>query len=276
LKTKALQEFRRKLRADEPVFGLWSTLPSPSVTEIAVAADLDWVVIDAEHGSFDWSTIERHIRATVRSSTVLIVRVSELNISLFKRSLDIGADGVSAPFINTAGEVRRAVDYALYPPKGIRAVGGDRATGWGECLAAHVAEANDNVLVLPNLETLEAARNLDQMLEVAGVDTYFFGPADFSASAGYAGQWQGPGVAEALLNMKDSIRSAGKHCGVIAGNPEDICLRIKQGFRMIGIGSDSGLLIKGLRQTLLSVGRETALTPSLNPAKQSERSDREQ
>jgi 2-keto-3-deoxy-L-rhamnonate aldolase RhmA len=276
LKTKALQEFRRKLRADEPVFGLWSTLPSPSVTEIAVAAGLDWVAIDAEHGSFDWSTIEGHIRATVRSATVLIVRVSELNISLFKRSLDIGADGVSAPFINTAADVRRAVDYALYPPKGIRAVGGDRATGWGQCLATHVAEANDNVLVLPNLETLEASRNLDQMLEVPGVDTYFFGPADFSASAGYAGQWQGPGVAEALLDMKDRIRAAGKHCGVIAGSHEDVCLRIKQGFRMIGIGSDSGLLIKGLRQTLLSVGRETALTTALTPARQSEGSEREQ
>jgi 2-keto-3-deoxy-L-rhamnonate aldolase RhmA len=272
LKTKALQEFRRKLRADEPVFGLWSTLPSPSVTEIAVAAGLDWVAIDAEHGSFDWLTIERHVRATVRSSTVLIVRVSELNSSLFKRSLDIGADGVSAPFISTDADVRRAVDYALYPPKGVRAVGGDRATVWGQCLAMHVAEANDNVLVLPNLETLEAARNLDEMLKVPGVDTYFFGPADFSASAGYAGQWQGPGVAEALLNMKDRIRSAGKQCGIIASSQEDISLRIKQGFRMIGIGSDSGLLIKGLRQTLLSVGRETALTTSLNH----ERSDREQ
>lgn len=249
-------------------------MPSPDITALAVASGLDWVAIDAEHGSFDWSVIEKHIRATVRSSTVLIVRVSELNISLFKRALDIGADGVSAPFINTVGDVRRAVDYSLYPPKGIRAVGGDRATGWGQCLSAHVAEANDNVLILPNLETIEAAKNLDQILEVSGVHTYFFGPADFSASAGYAGQWQGPGVAEALLEMKDRIRAAGKHCGVIASSPEDICLRLKQGFRMIGIGSDSGLLIKGLRQTLQSIGRETALTTSLNPAEQYERSDR--
>jgi 2-keto-3-deoxy-L-rhamnonate aldolase RhmA len=265
LKTEALQEFRRKLQADKPVFGLWSTLPSPTITAIAVEAGLDWVAIDAEHGSFDWATIERHIRATVRSSTLLIVRVSELNSSLFKRSLDIGADGVSAPFISTAADVRQAVDYALYPPKGIRAVGGDRATGWAQCLATHVVEANDNVLILPNLETVEASRNLDQMLEVPGVDTYFFGPADFSASAGYPGQWQGPGVAEALLDMKDRIRAAGKHCGIIAGSPEDVCLRLKQGFRMIAVGSDSGLLIKGLRQSLLSIGRDTALTTSLIP-----------
>lgn len=232
---------------------------------MAVATSLDWVAIDAEHGSFDWAVIEKHIRTTVRSSTVLIVRVSELNISLFKRSLDIGADGVSVPFINTAEDARRAADYALYPPKGLRAVGGDRATVWGQCLAAHVAEANDNVLVLPNLETIEAFKNLDQILKVPGIDTYFFGPADFSSSAGYAGQWQGPGVAEALLEMKDRIRAAGKHCGVIASSPEDVSLRIKQGFRMIGIGADSGLLIKGLQQTLQSVGRDAGLTTSLIP-----------
>jgi 2-keto-3-deoxy-L-rhamnonate aldolase RhmA len=266
LKANALQAFRRKLRADEPVYGLWSTLPSPSITAMAVASGLDWVAIDAEHGSFDWRTIEGHIRAAVRSSTVLIVRVSELNISLFKRTLDIGADGVAVPFINTAEQMGRAVAYAQYPPRGVRAVGGDRATCWGQCFAEHVAEANENVLVLPNIETVDAAKNLGEILKVPGVDAYFFGPADFSASAGFAGQWEGPGVARALLDMKDRIRAAGKQCGVIASSPEDLSLRREQGFRMIGIGVDSGLLIRGLRRTLASVGRETRLTPSLTPA----------
>ncbi len=170
------------------------------------------------------------------------------------------------PFISTADEMGRAVDYVQYPPRGLRAVGGDRATGWGQCFAEHVVEANDNVLVLPNLETVEAAKNIEQILEVPWVDVYFFGPADFSASAGYAGQWQGPGVAEALLGMKDKIRAAGRHCGVIAVSPEDLRLRREQGFRMIGIGVDSGLLIRGLRQQLASIGREARLTPSLTPA----------
>jgi 2-keto-3-deoxy-L-rhamnonate aldolase RhmA len=265
LKANALKAFRQKLKSDEPVYGLWSTLPSPSITEMAVASGLDWVAIDAEHGSFDWRTIEGHVRATVRSSTVLLVRVSELNISLFKRSLDIGADGVAVPFISTADQMRRAVEYVQFPPRGLRAVGGDRATGWGQCFGAHVVEANDNVLVLPNLETVEAARNIDQILEVPGVDVYFFGPADFSASAGYAGQWEGPGVAQALLGMKDRIRAAGKHCGIIATSPDDLHLRREQGFRMIGVGVDSGLLIRGLRRSMASIGRETYLTPSLTP-----------
>jgi 2-keto-3-deoxy-L-rhamnonate aldolase RhmA len=266
VKIKALRAFRNKLHADQPVYGIWSTLPSPDITEMAVASGLDWVAIDAEHGSFDWRTIEAHIRATVRSSTVLLIRVSELNISLFKRSLDIGADGVAVPFISTADQMRRAVAYAQFPPRGLRAVGGDRATGWGQCFAEHVAEADDNVLVLPNLETIEAASNLDQILEVPGTDVYFFGPADFSASAGHAGHWEGPGVAAALLAMKDRIRAAGKHCGIIATSVEDLHRRREQGFRMIGIGVDSGLLIRGLRRRLIMMGRDSALTASLVPA----------
>ena len=265
MKVKALQALRSKLKADEPIFGLWSTLPSPRITEVAVEMGLDWVAIDAEHGPFDWSMIERHVRATVRSSTVLIVRVSELHISLVKRSLDIGADGVSIPFVSTAEDARTTASFCFYPPDGVRAVGGDRATVWGQCTSAHVSEANENVLVLPNLETVEAARNLDQILRVPGIDTYFFGPADLSASAGYPGQWQGPGVSELLLGMKDQIRAAGKHCGLIASTVQEIELRLQQGFRIIAMGSDSGLMIRNLRETLQSVGRAVTLTTSLEP-----------
>jgi 2-keto-3-deoxy-L-rhamnonate aldolase RhmA len=265
MKSTALKAFRAKLRADEPVYGLWSTLASPSITEMAVDARLDWVAIDAEHGSFDWYDVECHVRAASRSDTVLFLRVAQLDIGLFKRALDIGADAVAVPFISTADDMRRAVSYANYPPRGVRAVGGDRATVWGACFAEHVAEANENVLVLPNLETLEAARNIDAICAVPGGEVFFFGPADFSASAGHAGQWEGPGVADQLLTMKDRIRLSGKHAGVIARSAEDLLLRREQGFRMIGIGVDSGLLMRGLRRVLASVGRNVKLTTSLIP-----------
>lgn len=265
MKATALQKFREKLLADQPVYGLWTTLTSPAITAMAVDAGLDWVAIDAEHGSFDWHDIERHVRAAVRSDTVLLVRVAELNIGLFKRSLDIGADGVAVPFISTGDDLRRALAYVQYPPRGLRAVGGDRATCWGQCFAEHVAEADQNVLLLPNLETLEAARNIDRMLAVPGAEVFFFGPADFSASAGHAGEWEGPGVAEALLEMKDRVRAAGKHCGIIARGPEDLLLRREQGFRMLGIGVDSGLLLRGLHRALSSLGRPSKMKPSFVP-----------
>ena len=97
MKFTALTALRRKLADRIPVFGIWITLESPSITEMAVALGLDWVVIDAEHGHLDWKEILEHIRATVRSDTVALVRLAELNAGLVKRVLDIGADGVVIP-----------------------------------------------------------------------------------------------------------------------------------------------------------------------------------
>src|SRR5262245_45158367 len=120
MKTAALQAFRRKLAANTPVFGLWVTLESPSVTEIAVALGLDWVVIDAEHGHLDWKELIDHLRATVRSNTVALVRIATLDSGLIKRALDIGADGIVIPWVESADQFRQAVSFARYPPEGVR------------------------------------------------------------------------------------------------------------------------------------------------------------
>src|SRR3954468_8822750 len=109
MKTPAIRKLRQKLAANQPVFGLWVTLESPSITEMAVALGLDWVVIDAEHGPLDWTDITNHLRAAVRSDTVALVRVAELNGGLIKRALDVGADGVVVPWVESAEELARAV-----------------------------------------------------------------------------------------------------------------------------------------------------------------------
>src|SRR5687767_14500515 len=99
MNVRGIQRFRSRLRAGEPVYGLWVTLESPSITEIAVAMGLDWVVVDAEHGHLDWGDIAAHVRATVRSDVVTLVRIAERNTALTKRVLDIGADGIVVPWI---------------------------------------------------------------------------------------------------------------------------------------------------------------------------------
>src|SRR5688572_10271185 len=137
MKTAAIRSFRRKLAADEPVFGLWVTLEAPSITEMAVAAGLDWVVIDAEHGHLDWKEIVEHLRATVRSDTVALVRNTELNVGLIKRALDIGADGIIIPWVESAEQLEQAVRFARFPLEGVRGIGAERATAWGSCMAEH-------------------------------------------------------------------------------------------------------------------------------------------
>ncbi len=265
MKADALDQFRRKLAANKPLFGIWVTLESASVTEMAVASGLDWVVIDAEHGHLDWQDIVQHIRATVRSQTVALVRIAEHNSSLVKRVLDIGADGVVVPWVESAQQLTELLKMAQYPPAGIRGIGGERATAWGQALAEHVAESDSRVLVVPILESVTAYESIDQLVEVEGSELFYFGPADFSATAGYAGQWEGPGVAEMILEMKDKILAAGKHCGLVTTSLDDMDQRLAAGFQVLAAGMDSSLLLSRLQQILTHVGRQQDLHPNLSP-----------
>jgi 2-dehydro-3-deoxyglucarate aldolase/4-hydroxy-2-oxoheptanedioate aldolase len=265
MKTSAIRRLRSKLAVNEPVYGLWVTLESPSITEIAVALGLDWVVIDAEHGHLDWKEIVEHLRATVRSDTVALVRIAELNGGLIKRALDIGADGIVIPWIETAEQLKQAVAFSRYPTEGVRGIGAERATGWGHALVEHAAEANEHVLVVPIIETVATARQVPLMCQVDGVELFWFGPADYSSTAGYRGQWEGPGIAEQILKLKETIRRAGKHCGTIATSIDNLHERRTQGFSAIGLGMDTGLLLRSLKSSLAAVGRDAPIRASLTP-----------
>ena len=266
MKVKALQILRQKLNQNEPIYGLWVTLESASITEMAVALGLDWVVIDAEHGHLDWKDINSHIRAALRSDTVVLVRIAERSTILSKRALDIGADGIMIPWMEKVEEVEEAVRDCRYPPEGRRGIGGERATAWGQCLSEHAAEANENVLIVPLIESIAAIPNVATMCEVDGIDLFFFGPADFSSTAGFRGQWEGPGVAEQILSLKDTINAAGKHCGVVSTSNQNLTDRLDQGFRMLALGTDSGLLLRSLHQSLQEVDRDRLPATSLDPA----------
>src|SRR5581483_6746466 len=256
MNTAATGKLRKKLAADEPAIGLWITLEAPTITEIAVALGLDWVVIDAEHGHLDWKEIVEHLRCVARSETVALVRIAELNAGLVKRALDIGADGVVIPWVETAEQLRQAVSFARYPLEGVRGIGAERATAWGQALVEHTAEANQHVLVVPIIETVRTAGNVPAMCQVEGTECFLFGPADYSSTAGHRGQWEGPGVAEQILALKDVIRRAGKHCGLLATSHQDLHQRLEQGFRVVGLGADAGLFLRSLRGALGAVGRD--------------------
>src|SRR3954470_2158227 len=265
MKTNAVRTFRDRLSPREAVYGLGVTLESPSITEMAVALGLDWIVIDAEHGHLDWKEIVEHIRAAVRSDTVTLVRVAECNVGLIKRALDIGADGVVIPWVESAEQLREAVAFAHYPPDGVRGIGAERATCWGQCFVEHTAEANENVLVIPIIESVRGGRNIRDLLRVEGVEIFFFGPADYSSSAGHRGQWEGPGVADEILRIKETITTAGKFAGVVGTSDANLAQRKAQGFSMLGVGLDGGLLLRGLKSTLGSIGRDRKINTMFQP-----------
>jgi 2-keto-3-deoxy-L-rhamnonate aldolase RhmA len=247
MKTTALQLMRKKLAEHHGVYGLWVTLESPAITEIAVHCGLDWVIVDAEHGHMDWHNIVEHIRAAVRSNTVVLVRISNIDEGIIKRVLDIGADGIVVPHIESAADWKKALLYARYPPAGIRGIGAERATKWGSAFAQHVKDADEHLLMIPIIESVKGGNNIDEIIAVEGTEVVFFGPADYSASAGYAGEWEGKGIAEAIDEAKNKIVAAGKNCAVMARSKDDLNHRYRQGFRMLSIGADAGLLLKTIK-----------------------------
>ncbi len=265
MKKAAIKKLKEKVKNQEKILGMWVTLESASITEIAVALGLDYVIIDAEHGHLDWKHILEHVRASVRSDTVVLVRITDVQEGLIKRVLDIGADGIVVPHIETVEQLQQAVAYAKYPPRGIRGIGAERATGWGQSFMEHIQDAED-ILVVPIIESIKGGENIKALATVDEVDMFYFGPADYAASAGYAGQWDVPDVNKLIDQAKNVLLKAGKACGVVAMGDEDIQNRLKQGYRMIGIGFDTSFIIKGIKSTLANLGTERNIKCDFTPS----------
>ena len=238
-----------------PALGIWVTLESPSITEIAATMGLDWVVIDAEHGHLDLKEVMEHLRATRGSKTLPLVRVQEVEQGLIKRVLDIGAAGILVPQVRNAQEVAQAVRFAKYPPEGIRGIGAERATRWGMGIRSHVRVANRRTLVIPIVECVEAMEDFPAILRVRGVDAIFFGPHDLAASMGYPGVWNHPELMPRILAMRKEAARQGVPCGILAPTAQEAKLRERQGFRMIAVGIDTVLMIGALGDMLAALGR---------------------
>ena len=241
---------RQRLREGRATTGLWVTLESPTITEIAAELGLDWVCVDMEHGHLGYREVLEHLRAAQRTDTTVLVRIPDIAQHLVKRVLDMGAAGIIVPMVRSRGDVDLGLRWARYPPRGARGFGGERAVRWGLGARAYVETADDEVMVIPLIETAEAVAAIDDILAAPGLDAIFFGPADLSASTGALGAWEGPGVAETILDIKRRAAERGIASGVLARDSADRRRRQAQGFGMVGLGSDTGLLIAALRQAL--------------------------
>lgn len=247
---------RKKLQSDQTTLGLWATMECASITEIAVALNLDWVVVDMEHGHLDYKDAMDHIRVVRETGTSVIIRVPDIREDCIKRALDMGAHGVILPLARSAEDVERGFQFGRYAPRGVRGIGGERAVKWGLGFKDYLEVANEETMIIPMIETKEAAEDIDKILEVEGLEAIFLGPADMSATYGHLGEWEGGDTAEMNLEIRAKAAASGIATGVVGTSLENAKERQEQGFKMVALGSDAGLLIRSIQETLVALGRD--------------------
>ena len=246
---------KQKLKSGETAFGAWNMIPHPAVAEMLAGEDFDWICVDMEHTSHDFQTLENICRAVNKSGKDLLVRLPACDDVVAKKALDLGANGIIVPCVNSPEEARRAVAIAKYPPDGIRGVSLARCTDFGRNSGGYFKAHNENVLVVIMLEHIDAVKNVAAILSVPGIDAAFIGPYDLSSSMGLAGQLDHPDVLAAQKTLLDACIAHGVPPGfhIVPNEPPQVAARIKAGFRFIALGLDTGFIIEGSRAMLAGV-----------------------
>lgn len=244
--------FRSKLKQGTPLIGTLMQIPLPEVAEIFVSAGYDWLFVDLEHSPMD-ARAALNILTAVDTRIPCVVRVPWNDEAHIKKALDIGATGIIVPLVNTVADAKLAVGRCKYPPQGFRSVGITRAQRFGLDFEPYMARANDEIAVLIQIEHVDAVRNIEQILDVPGVDAVFVGPFDLSGSMGKPGQINDPQVQEAIKSVIGACEKRGIARAIYAHSPEHARTYMSQGYTVIGLCTDNILLARAAKAALDAV-----------------------
>ena len=243
-----MKNFKERVLERELLGGTWCSLGSNITAEIAGRAGFDWILVDLEHGSGTLGGFLSQLQGIGCTDSEPIVRIAMNETPRFKRVLDMGAKGVMVPYVSSADEAQQAVRSMRYPPKGIRGVASlNRATRYGGDFERYFTEAEDDLLLIVQIETREAVDNAEAIANVDGVDVLFIGPLDLTTSLGIRGELHRPEFISAMEKVANASKNAGKAAGTLLLNPDDVAKAIDIGFSFIAVGSDAGCVVSGMK-----------------------------
>lgn len=242
--------FKAALIEGRQQLGLWCTLSSAYATEVVAGAGYDWLLLDTEHSPAELTTVLAQLQAVSAYAVSPVVRPAANDAVLIKRLLDIGAQSLLIPYVQSAEEARAAVAATRYPPDGIRGVSAlTRATRFGR-VKDYARQAAGELCLLVQVETQEALDQIEAIAAIEGVDGIFIGPGDLAASLGHVGDLKHARVVDAVENAVARIRAAGKPAGILTGDPAFAKRCIDLGTTFTAIGVDAGILARQSEQTL--------------------------
>jgi len=246
---------------DGVVVNGWLTIPSSFSAEVMAHQGFDSLVIDMQHGVVDYQAAVTMLQAISTTPAIPFVRVPWNDPAHLMKVLDAGVYGVICPLVNTRAQAEALVRACRYPPLGIRSFGPTRASLYaGE---DYGERANDEIVVMPMIETVEALENVDEILSTPGVDAAYVGPADLSLSMGKKPgvDQTDPQVVEAQKRIVAACRRHGVVAGIHTGSAGYALQMIEDGYRFVTVGSDSGMLALRAAAEVATV-RKTRATPA--------------
>ncbi|BEN66771.1 4-hydroxy-2-oxo-heptane-1,7-dioate aldolase [Serratia marcescens] len=255
--------FKRALQEKRPQIGLWLGLCSGYSAELLAGAGFDWLLIDGEHAPNNVQTVLGQLQAVAPYPSQPVVRPPWNDAVIIKQLLDVGAQTLLIPMIQNAEQARDAVRATRYPPHGVRGVGSAlaRASRWNR-VPDYLQQADEQMCVLVQIETREAVKNLDAILQVEGVDGVFIGPADLSADMGFAGNPQHPEVQRTIDDAIARIRAAGKAPGILMANKALAQRYLEAGALFVAVGVDTTLLARAAEALANEFKQGRAQAPS--------------
>jgi 2-keto-3-deoxy-L-rhamnonate aldolase RhmA len=237
---------KKKLQAGQKTAGAWLGLASPITAEILSLAGFDWLVLDMEHGAGDDMTMLNQFQAMNGSGVVPLVRVAGNDPLAIKRTLDAGALGVVVPDIQTKEEAEAAYRAVKYHPLGTRGISGNtRAGSYGIKNNAQLMEtANERTMLIVQIESPQAVANLDEILQVEGINVFFIGPRDLGTSMGYFNNAAHPEVKKVIATIEEKVFGAGKVLGTVTGSWEQAQEKYAKGYQFLSLMSEATALGK--------------------------------
>ncbi|MEM9787805.1 MAG: aldolase/citrate lyase family protein [Pseudomonadota bacterium] len=238
--------FLAALRDGQKQIGLWVSLASNYAAEVTAGAGYDWLVVDMEHSPGDMQTTLSQLQAIAPYPGTAIVRTPWNDAVMVKRLLDIGAQGILFPMVQSVEEAQAAVAATRYPPDGIRGVAGSmRGSRFGR-ISDYYARANAETAVIVQVETRAALAQAENIAAVTGVDGVFFGPADIAADMGLIGQPMHADVWAAIRPVARRLMAMGMPVGTLVTDPDFATQLLGEGFTFVACGTDTGLLAKAV------------------------------
>lgn len=234
--------FRADLRAGKKLIGCWTSLANPISTEVLGLAGFDWLLLDGEHAPNDVGTFVPQLMALKDSRSAPVVRPPWNDAVMIKRLLDAGFYNFLIPFVESADEARAAVAATRYPPAGIRGVAVSQRQNRYGTVPDFLAQINDNICVLVQIESGPGLAAIDAIAEVDGVDGIFVGPSDLAAALGHLGNPGHPDVQKAIRHLFDRAKANGKASGTLTPVESDARRYLEWGATFVAVGSDLGVL----------------------------------